>query len=60
METKKIQKIYTKILKLVKDMPAVDFYKLLVSLEKGYEAYLNLDLPEDNDDIDEIEDELDD
>ena len=60
METKKIQKIYTKILKLVKDMPSVDFYNLLASLEKGYEAYLNLDLPEDIDDIDEIEDDLDD
>ena len=60
METKKIQKTYTKILKLVKDMPAVDFYNLLASLEKGYEAYLNLDLPEDIDDIDEIEDDLDD
>lgn len=60
METKKIQKTYTKILKLVKDMPAPDFYNLLASLEKGYEAYLNLDLPEDIDDIEEIEDDLDD
>lgn len=60
METKRIQKIYTKVLNLVKDIPPADFYNLLSSLEKGYEAYSFLDMPEDIDDIDEIEEDLND
>lgn len=60
MPSKDIKKIYTKVLKLVKDMPPVDFYSLLHSLEKGFEAYSFLDKPEDCDDIDEIEEGLND
>lgn len=60
MQTKRLQKIYIKVLNLVKDMLPVDFYNLLNSLEKGYEAYSFLDMPEDVDDIEEIEEEIDD
>ena len=64
MEDKKIKKIYTKVLNLVKDMSSTDFYKLLTSLERGYEAYCflgtELDMPEDKDDIEEIEEDLND
>lgn len=60
METKKIQKIYIKALNLVKDMPPTDFYNLLTSLEKGYEAYSFLDMPAEVDDIEEIEEDLND
>lgn len=56
----RIQTVYTRALNLVKNLDPVDFYNLLESLEKGYEAYHYLELPDVTDDIEDIEDELDD
>lgn len=56
-----LQRKYNRIIKIVRNLTPEDFYTLMNSVEKGYEAYKYLDpLDRAQDDIEEIEKDLDD
>ena len=59
----KLQRKYNRVLRILRKLPAEDFYSVLSSLEDGYLAYKTLEPCDSNpehDDIEDLEEEIDD